>query len=102
MDDGLSLAVKVQPKSRRPGLQGMAPDVDGMRLRVGVTDAPEDGRANQAVCALIAKSLGVAISQVHVMHGATSRQKSLRVVGDPQVLAAKLAKICHTLPGADP
>jgi uncharacterized protein YggU (UPF0235/DUF167 family) len=95
------LAVKVQPKSRRPGLQGLAPDVDGVRLRVGVTDAPEDGRANQAVCALIAKSLDVSASQVSVTQGATSRQKTLRIVGDPQLLSARLTVICQTLPGAD-
>ncbi len=79
----------------------MAPDVDGLRLRVGVTDAPEDGRANHAVCALIAKSLGVAISQVTVTQGATSRQKTLRVLGEPQTLVSRLAKICETLPGAE-
>jgi uncharacterized protein YggU (UPF0235/DUF167 family) len=98
---GVTVAVKAQPKSRRPGLQGLAPDIEGMRLRVGVTDAAEDGRANKAVCALLAASLGVAVSQVSVLHGATSRQKSVHVAGDPAVLSAKLTEICQTLTGAE-
>jgi uncharacterized protein (TIGR00251 family) len=95
--EGVSVAVKVQPKSRRPGLQGLSPDIDGMRLRIGVTEAAEDGRANRAVCAVLADMLGIADSQVSVLHGASSRQKSLRVVGDPAKLAAKLAELCHAL-----
>jgi len=100
--DGVSVAVKVQPKSRRPGMQGLAPDIDGVRLRIGVTEAAEDGRANRAVCAALADMLGVAASQVSVLQGASSRQKSLRVLGNPAQLAAKLAELCHSLPGADP
>ncbi len=82
-------------------MQGIAPDIDGVRLRIGVTDAAEDGRANKAVCALLAAKLGIAGSQVSVLHGATSRQKSIRVAGDPAMLAAKLAEICQSLPGTE-
>ena len=58
MPDGVAVAVKVQPKSRRPGLQGLAPSADGERLRIGVTEAAEDGRANRAACAALAGALG--------------------------------------------
>ncbi len=90
--DGVSVAVKVQPKSRRPGLQGTAPDIDGLRLRIGVTQAPEDGRASQAACAVLADALGLPASAVHVLTGATSRQKTLHVAGDPARLAERLAR----------
>ena len=89
--DGVSVAVKVQPKSRRPGLQGTAPDIDGVRLRIGVTQAPEDGRASQAACEALACALGLPASAVHVLTGATSRQKTLHVAGDPAMLADRLA-----------
>ncbi len=84
------VAVKVQPKSRRPGLQGRAPAVDGERLRIGVTEAAEDGRANRAACATLAEALNVPSSAVAVTSGATSREKTLRVEGDPAHLTALL------------
>ncbi len=91
--DGVRVAVKVQPKSRRPGLQGTAPAADGARLRIGVTEAPEDGRASQAACAALARVLGVPASAVHVLAGATSREKTLHVAGDPAGLVERLASL---------
>jgi uncharacterized protein len=91
--DGVSVAVKVQPKSRRPGLRGTAPDIGGVRLRIGVTEAPEDGRASQAACAALALALGYPASAVHVLTGATSRQKTLHIAGDPGLLAERLSHI---------
>ncbi|MEJ0015108.1 MAG: DUF167 family protein [Acetobacteraceae bacterium] len=91
LPDGVAVAVKVQPKARRPGLHGAAPAADGERLRIGVTEAAEGGRANRAACAALADALGIAPSAVHLALGATSREKTLHVAGDPTALAAKLA-----------
>ncbi len=88
-DDGVSLSVKVHPRSRRPGVQGATGD----RLRIAVSEPPEDGRATRAVCAAIADLLDVAPSAVTVTVGATSRDKTLRVTGDPAALAARLAAL---------
>jgi uncharacterized protein len=84
------VAVKVQPKSRRPGLQGRAPALEGERLRIGVTEAAEDGRANRAACATLADALHLPASAVAVTAGATSREKTLRVDGDPAAIVAQL------------
>jgi uncharacterized protein len=91
--DGVSVAVKVQPKSCRPGLLGRAPDIDGTRLRIGVSEPAEDGRANRAVCATLAGLLGVPAASISVAIGASSRQKTLRVQGDPAMLGARLAAL---------
>jgi uncharacterized protein (TIGR00251 family) len=88
--DGVELRVKVQPKSRRPGVGGLAPDG---ALRVAVTEAPEDGRANRAVCAALADALDVPASSVGVAHGAASRLKTIRVAGDPERLSATLRRL---------
>jgi len=85
------LRVKVQPKSRRPGFGGLAPD--GAALKVAVTEAPEDGRANRAVCAALAKALEVPGSAVDVIHGATARLKTLRIAGDPARLSERIEKL---------
>jgi uncharacterized protein YggU (UPF0235/DUF167 family) len=87
---GVTLRVKAQPKARRPGLGGLAPGVDGPRLRLAVIEAAEDGRANRAVCATLAGALGIAASAVTVIQGAGSREKLLQVAGDPDALAPKL------------
>jgi uncharacterized protein YggU (UPF0235/DUF167 family) len=91
--DGVRVAVKVQPKSRRPGVQGRAPAAEGERLRIGVAEAAEDGRANRAACATLAAALDVPGSAVSVLAGMTSRDKTLLVVGDPAQLAGKLARL---------
>ena len=94
----MSVAVKVQPKSRRPGVQGRVPAIDGERLRIGVTEAAEDGRANRAACATLADALGVPARQVparqvSVLLGAASREKTLRVAGDPAAIIPGLAAL---------
>jgi len=93
LPDGVAVAVRVQPKSRRPGLHGSAPAADGERLRIGVTDPAEAGRANRAACAALADALGLAQSAVRLTTGATSREKTLHVAGDPAELGAKLAAL---------
>ena len=88
--DGVAVAVKVQPKSRRPGVQGRAPAVDGERLRIGVAEAAEDGRANRAACATLARALGLAAGRVSVALGAASREKTLLVAGDAPAIVGGL------------
>jgi uncharacterized protein YggU (UPF0235/DUF167 family) len=46
-----------------------------------VTAPPVDGKANAALCALVAKRAGVAPSRVQVVRGAASRDKVVRVEG---------------------
>jgi uncharacterized protein YggU (UPF0235/DUF167 family) len=90
---GVTVAVKVQPKARHPGLQGAAPTADGPRLRIAVSEPPEDGRANRAACAALAGALRVAPSSVSVTAGAGAREKLLFVSGDPAVLGPRLAAL---------
>ncbi|MBX6376273.1 MAG: DUF167 domain-containing protein [Acetobacteraceae bacterium] len=91
--DGLALRVRVQPRARRAGLRGVQPSADGPRLSLAVVEPPEDGRANRAACAAIAEALGVAPSAVTVVQGASAREKTLRVAGDPTALAARLERL---------
>ena len=71
--------VKVQPRARRPGLQGVAAAADGPRLRLAVTAVPEDGKATAAVVKLLSRALGVAPSRLTLVRGATARDKVFRV-----------------------
>lgn len=86
----LLVRVKVQPKSRRPGLEGLRTALDRPRLRLAVAEAAEDGRANRAVCAALAKALGLPASAVEIAQGPAARDKTLRVSGDPTLLIPKI------------
>lgn len=88
--DAVLVRVKVQPKARRRGLGGTKPAADGPRLAIAVAEAPEDGRATRAACEMLAEGLGLAASAVTLAQGATSREKTLRVAGDPAAIVPKL------------
>lgn len=72
------LTVHVHPGARRAALRGWR--ADGA-LRLDVTAAPERGRANDAVTALLAGVLGVPRGRVAVVRGAASRTKVVEVSG---------------------
>jgi uncharacterized protein YggU (UPF0235/DUF167 family) len=58
---------------------------------IRVTAPPVDGKANDALCRLVAKAAGVAPSRVTVVRGHTARDKVLDVEGiDARALRAAL------------
>lgn len=71
------LRVRVQPRAKRNEIAG---ERDGALL-VRVTAPPVDGKANAAVCKLLAKALGVAPSTVAVIRGQSARDKLVSVDG---------------------
>ena len=71
------LRVRLQPRARRDEVVG---EREGAVL-VRVTAPPVDGKANDALCRLIAKRAGVAPSRVSVIRGHTARDKTLDVEG---------------------
>lgn len=90
---GVTIMIKVQPKSRRPGVLGVVPSAKGPRLRLGVSEAAEAGRANEAVIGLMADLLAVPRAAVSIQLGATNREKVVRVMGPTVVLSARLAAL---------
>ena len=71
---GARLTLRVRPGARRNEIA-----LEGDLIRVQVTAAPEDGKANAAVVKLLAKALGVAKSRLVLERGATSRDKIFRL-----------------------
>jgi hypothetical protein len=70
------LTVRVSPGASRTGIVGRM--ADG-RLKVRVAAPAEDGRANQALIALLAESLGVARRAVVLVAGHGARDKIVEV-----------------------
>ncbi|WP_239805317.1 DUF167 domain-containing protein [Croceicoccus hydrothermalis] len=71
---GDMLAVRVTPRADRDALR-IADGAVSARVRA----VPEDGRANAAVAALIARAMGVAKGRVVLIDGQTSRLKRFRI-----------------------
>lgn len=85
MAEHAEIAVRLRPRGHRDELMGVREGV----LQARVSAPPVEGRANLALCKLIAKRVGVAPSQVSVVRGERSRDKLVRVEGiEPAELRA--------------
>ena len=71
------IAFRVQARAKRDEIVGEREGV----LVVRISAPPVDGRANRALCKLIARRVGVAPSKVTVVRGEGSRDKLVRVEG---------------------
>ena len=75
--EGCTVPVRVHPGAKRDAITGTP---DGA-LKISLTTPPTDGRANAALIAFLARQLDLPRSQVALLTGATSRSKTLRVLG---------------------
>jgi uncharacterized protein len=71
------ITVRVTPRSSRDSIEAGAGGVYVVR----VTAAPDEGKANAAVCRVVAGALDVPKSAVTVVRGETARAKTLEVSG---------------------
>jgi uncharacterized protein len=91
---GLMVAVRLTPKGGRDSIDGLETLADGGTvLKARVRAAPHEGAANEALCRLLAKAVGVPPRAVEIAGGATSRIKRVKIVGESRALASALEKI---------
>jgi uncharacterized protein (TIGR00251 family) len=72
---GVVLSIRSHASARRNAILGGR---DGA-LRVAVTAAPEKGKANRAIIAVLSKAFGISKSQIELVSGETSAKKRLLV-----------------------
>ena len=75
--DGLTLRVRVQPRSSKDALAGEREGALVVRLKA----PPVDGAANEALARFLGKALDVAPSAVRIVSGASGRNKLVAVSG---------------------
>lgn len=86
----MRVTVRVVPRAAR---NAVGPYEDGV-LRVRVTAAPVDGKANVAVCRLLAQALGIPRGAVRVVRGDTGRTKLVELDGvDEDALRAAVGGV---------
>ena len=77
--DGVSLAIKLQPRASADGI--IPYSGTGAELRIKVTEPPVDAAANEALVRLLAKRLNCPRSSVQLIRGHTSRHKIIKLRG---------------------
>lgn len=71
------LHIKAVPGASRDQVAGVVGD----RLKVRISAPPEGGKANKAICRLLAKALGMKAKDVTIVSGQTSPEKVIRIAG---------------------
>lgn len=86
-ENSCTLVIKAIPNAPRNEIVGWLGDA----LKVKVHAPPVEGRANEALCAFLADTLGIPSRAITVLRGDSSRQKLIRISGLPP--AAALARL---------
>ncbi|MBS0275151.1 MAG: DUF167 domain-containing protein [Proteobacteria bacterium] len=92
--NGIRFAVRLTPRGGRDAIDGWVQDSAGKKyLKARVSLPPEDGKANKALIALLAKALDIPKSSIRIAAGGTSRLKTIQIDGDRAALGAKLSEL---------
>lgn len=73
----VTVGVKVIPKSSKDEIVGLLEDGS---VKLKVTAPPDKGKANSAVCELLASAFGVPKRNVTILRGETSHTKLVRIL----------------------
>jgi uncharacterized protein YggU (UPF0235/DUF167 family) len=93
-DGHLRLSVRLTPNGGRDALEKIEASSEGdMVLKARVSAVPENGKANKALIALLAKSLRIPKTSISLISGDTARKKILRIDADPEDLILKFEKL---------
>lgn len=83
--------MRASPGAKTNAIAGLWRGAEGeVRLSVKVTAAPDKGKANAAIVALLAKALGLPKSALQVAAGDASRLKTIDIRAEKAGLAAAL------------
>lgn len=89
IDGGTRIRLRVKPGARKNAVLG----VHGGALKVGVTAAPEKGKANRAVLGVLAEALDLAPSALEILSGLASPDKSVRAPLPPEEIRSRLSSL---------
>jgi uncharacterized protein (TIGR00251 family) len=79
--DSVLLAIKAVPGAKRDTIAGVLDMPTGPRLKVRTSAPPEGGKANKAICKLVANALGIKPASVTLVSGPSNPEKVLRIEG---------------------
>jgi uncharacterized protein (TIGR00251 family) len=74
---GITLKVKVEPRSSRKGISGLLGD----SLKVKVHAPPVGGAANEELIEILSKEFGIKKSDIQIVRGNSSKDKIVEIAG---------------------
>lgn len=84
---GVRLSVRAAPKASSERVIGLMEDANGVAwVKIALTAAPEDGKANARLIAFLAKQLKIAKSDISLIQGHTQRNKILQINTAPEAV----------------
>lgn len=92
-ENGVRVFVRLSPKAKREGIEGIYDGADGrLRLKIAVSAPPVDGRANQELIRLLSKICRVPKSSFEITSGQTDRNKTLFISGKAELIKEQIEK----------
>lgn len=73
----LIIKIKVEPRSSRSSIVGTYGDA----LKVKLTAAPVEGKANKELISLLSKELHIKKKDIEIVSGETSKNKVVKLIG---------------------
>jgi len=97
----VNLAARLTPRGRADRIEGIVHSADGHPvLKVSVTAPPVEGRANDALVLLLAREWRVPKRDLAIVAGLKSRDKIVRIAGEPSALLSHIGPLIAALPTA--
>ena len=87
-NEAVEVAVRVTTRASHTKIVGTAAGPQGAYLKVAVTSAPTQGKANESLLKLLAKEWGIAKSALTIKHGLTDRRKTIVIEGEATTVQA--------------
>lgn len=75
----LVLMLQVQPGARRSEVAGVYGEGENARLKLRLAARAVEGQANAELARFLAETFAVALRNVTLVHGETSRRKTVRI-----------------------
>lgn len=87
--EGIKVNLHVQPGGSRSSLAGIFND----RLKIRLAARAVEGEANRALYQFLSDQFLLPKSCISITHGLSSRDKTVLIKGDPQVLVKRLVDL---------
>jgi uncharacterized protein (TIGR00251 family) len=74
---GVTLKIKVEPRSSRKGISGVVGDA----IKIKLNAPPVGGAANEELIEVLSEELGIKKSSIKILRGMSSRNKVVEIEG---------------------
>ena len=85
---GITIKIKVEPRSSRKGIAG----VMGETLKIRLNSPPVGGAANEELIDILSEEFGIRKTAIKIVRGNSSKDKVVEVVGIDSIPETRLAK----------